>query len=139
MNQKDITMCCLESGECRSSKRKIHLKTIYILALFPTGSLFTLKSSCLVLLSPASDGGVLSHHIPLLKVVVLRNFPPLDLGEASIVQIDVQWRLWHPYGEDSSAHILWRAIFDVNLSGQSPSAFRPINVDGGAGGCHLKN
>ena len=110
-----------------SSSQKIHLKTIYILALFPTGSsLFTtLKSSCLVLFSPL----VLSPIFPFLKIVVLWNFPPLDLGESSIVQIDVQWRLWHPYSEHSPTHILWGTIFDVNLSGQSTSAFGPINVD----------
>ena len=92
------------------SFQKIHLKTIYILALFPTGSsLFTtLKSSCLVLFSPL----VLSPIFPFLKIVVLRNFPPLDLGESSIVQIDVQWRFWHPYGEHSPTHVLRGIIFN---------------------------
>ena len=120
--------------------------SIYILALFPGVGCwnFIVKGSCLVLLSPIMARGILllgrtgSPLFPLLKVVVLRYFPPLDLWQPGVGHIDVQWGLRHPDSEDSPAHILRGTIFDVNLSGQSTSTFRPINIDRGAGGCHLK-
>ena len=119
--------------------------SIYILALFPGVGCwnFIVKGSCLVLLSPIVARGILllgtgSPLFPLLKVVVLRYFPPLDLWQPGVGQIDVQWGLRHPDSENSPAHILRGTIFDVNLSGQSTSTFRPINIDRGAGGCHLK-